>query len=68
MYLFVAVFGRRLRLVQPLQGAVVAFVKVPVFYDRNPATVHGVGRDFQSVDGAFQVGGEVVARFYVGLK
>ena len=51
-----AVFRRRLRLVQPLQCAVVPFVQPPVVHDGNPHPVEHVEHNPQGPDGALEHG------------
>ncbi len=46
--------GRRFRLVEALQRAVVAFVETPVADDRYPHQVHFVEHDPQRADGALE--------------
>src|SRR5271165_523412 len=48
----------RLRLVEPLQGSVVAFVEAPASLHRNPHPIGGVQNQPQRADSAFQHRGE----------
>ena len=54
LHLLLAVLRRGLRLVQPLQRAVVALVQPPVLGDRDPELIHLVERDAERLDRALQ--------------
>ena len=56
MHLLVAIFGSGFRLVQALQGAIVAFVQAVVADHRNPHLVHIVQNGPQGTDGALEHG------------
>src|SRR5258708_2209186 len=65
-HLLLAVAGRRFGLVESGEGAVMAFIEMPVLVDREPQPIHLLEREMQRADGALEHRGEgdveVVAR------
>jgi len=57
MHLLLTVFIRCLRLVQPLQGAVMAFIQMIILNHRNPGKIHFIQRPIGRMNGPLQYGG-----------
>ena len=64
MYLLGSDFMGCIGFIEALKGAVMALVEVPVFYDGEPAAVDFIEDDVECVDGAAQVLGEAILRYY----